>query len=117
MDSSIVVATFNGLYCLWMGTLVESVVSVIRALVTVWTCGVGGLIWAEQVLSARRMEPVDSDADGDPELPSSYCIPNRAGRDSVNASIFLQKRCVLSHGGIHFLRRHEFMCVLCLSND
>ena len=102
-------ATFYCSKYFWMPTSLEGVVSVIWALTAMGTGGVGGLIWAEQVLSARCVEPVDPDADGDPELPGSDCIPNGAGRDSVNASIFLQKRCVLSHKGVQLLRRHECM--------
>ena len=95
--------------CFWMPTSVEGVVSVIWALVAVGTGGVGGLIWAEQVLSARCVEPVDPDADGDPELPGSDCIPNGAVRDSVNACMFLQKCCILSRKGVQLLRSHKFM--------
>ena len=89
-----VVACFNFMNDLWLAAFVEGVVSVIWTLVAVGASGVRGLIWAHQVLSARRVEPVEANPDRSPEHPrsDSDICPNGAGCNSINASIVLHKR-------------------------
>ena len=48
-----------------MGTFVQGILGIIRALVTSGSGGVWGRIWGQEVLSEDCMESVDPDADSD----------------------------------------------------
>ena len=80
-----IMACFDFMYNLWLGTFVQSKIGIIRALVTSGTGGVWGRIWGQEVLSGCYMESVDPDADSDSEILSSCCAPHGFGCNSINA--------------------------------
>ena len=89
-----IMACFNFMNDLRLAAFVEGVVSVIWACVAVGARGVRGHIWTQQVLSARRVEPVETNPDRSAEHPGSDSSigPNGAGCNSINASVLLHKR-------------------------
>ena len=80
-----VMTCFTFMYNLWLSTFVQSMISIISALMATGTDGVWGLIWGQDVLSGYCMESVDPDADCDSEILSSCCAPYGSDSNSINS--------------------------------